>query len=220
MPASEVQKLYREHKLHSGPGGPIVKNPAQATAIQIGMARKEGHHIPYPKGSMQEGGSTAPEFSAGAAPGLSPAGDVGAALTPTVAPKAPKQGGIHLGGGRGGDNPYLAAMQANVNAPLHRVEGFQEGGLVPQTGVYKMHGGETVIPAHVLSFYRSKAPEPTTTRAPAGAGEYQLHQGEAVVPDRKIPLPTGLGGAYAGRGSFKSGGRLANSYAAARHSCD
>lgn len=42
-------RLYREGKLHSGPGGPIVKNPAQATAIQISMARKEGHHIPYPK---------------------------------------------------------------------------------------------------------------------------------------------------------------------------
>lgn len=45
-------RLYREHKLHSGPGGPIVKNPAQATAIQISMARKEGHKIPYPKKSL------------------------------------------------------------------------------------------------------------------------------------------------------------------------
>lgn len=51
MPASEVMRLYREHKLHSGPGGPIVENPKQATAIQIQMARKEGHHIPYPKHS-------------------------------------------------------------------------------------------------------------------------------------------------------------------------
>jgi hypothetical protein len=169
---------------------------------------------------MQEGGSTsaAPEFSAGAVPGLSPAGDVGAALTPGVsgpaAPGAPGGGGgrkISLHPSGGGDNPYLAAMQANVHAPLHRVEGFQHGGLVPETGVYPMHGGETVIPAHVVSFYRSKAPEPTTTRAPVGAGEYQLHRGEAVLPDRKIPLPTGLGGA-AGRGSFKSGGRLASRY--------
>src|SRR5215469_9645921 len=60
MPASEVQKLYREGKLHSGPGGPIVKNPKQATAIQISMARKEGHTIPKPKGSFQTGG-TAPD---------------------------------------------------------------------------------------------------------------------------------------------------------------
>lgn len=65
MPASEVMKLYREHKLHSGPGGPIVENPKQATAIQISMARKEGHKIPYPKHSRmahsykrrREGGS-------------------------------------------------------------------------------------------------------------------------------------------------------------------
>lgn len=49
MPASEVMRLYREHKLHSGKGGPIVENPKQATAIQISMARDEGHHIPYPK---------------------------------------------------------------------------------------------------------------------------------------------------------------------------
>ena len=49
MPASEVLRLYREHKLHSGPGGPIVKNPAQATAIQISMAREEGSRIPQPK---------------------------------------------------------------------------------------------------------------------------------------------------------------------------
>jgi hypothetical protein len=46
MPAREVMRLYREGKLHSGPGGPIVKNPKQAVAIQISMARKEGHHIP------------------------------------------------------------------------------------------------------------------------------------------------------------------------------
>jgi hypothetical protein len=44
--------LYRQHKLHSGPGGPIVKKKSQATAIQISLARKEGHHIPYPRKSM------------------------------------------------------------------------------------------------------------------------------------------------------------------------
>lgn len=60
MPASEVMRLYREHKLHSGPGGPIVKKKKQATAIQISMARKEGHDIPKPKGSFQHGG-TVPE---------------------------------------------------------------------------------------------------------------------------------------------------------------
>ena len=56
MPASEVMNLYRQHKLHSGPGGPVVKKKTQATAIQISMARKEGHHIPEVKGSFQAGG--------------------------------------------------------------------------------------------------------------------------------------------------------------------
>jgi hypothetical protein len=56
MPASEVMKLYRQHKLHSGPGGPIVRSKKQATAIQISMARKEGHKIPKPGDSMQQGG--------------------------------------------------------------------------------------------------------------------------------------------------------------------
>lgn len=55
MPASEVMNLYRQHKLHSGPGGPVVKKKKQAVAIQISMARKEGHHIPV-KGSFQQGG--------------------------------------------------------------------------------------------------------------------------------------------------------------------
>lgn len=56
MPASEVMNLYRQHKLHSGPGGPVVKKKKQAVAIQISMARKEGHHIPEVKGSFQQGG--------------------------------------------------------------------------------------------------------------------------------------------------------------------
>jgi Family of unknown function (DUF6496) len=56
MPASEVMSLYRQHKLHSGPGGPVVKKKKQAVAIQISMARKEGHDIPKPKGSFQQGG--------------------------------------------------------------------------------------------------------------------------------------------------------------------
>lgn len=46
MPASEIPKLFKAGKLHSGPGGPIVHNPAQARAIQISYARKEGHRIP------------------------------------------------------------------------------------------------------------------------------------------------------------------------------
>jgi Family of unknown function (DUF6496) len=42
MPASEVMKLYKQGKLHSGAGGPIVKSPVQAKAIQLSYLRKEG----------------------------------------------------------------------------------------------------------------------------------------------------------------------------------
>lgn len=42
MPASEIMPKFRAGKLHSGPGGPIVKNPAQAKAIQLSYLRDEG----------------------------------------------------------------------------------------------------------------------------------------------------------------------------------
>lgn len=47
MPASQVMKKFKSGKLHSGSKkGPVVKNPAQARAIQISEARDEGHDIP------------------------------------------------------------------------------------------------------------------------------------------------------------------------------
>ena len=49
MPASEVMKKFRAGTLHSGKGGPVVRSKAQATAIQLSYARKEGHRIPYKK---------------------------------------------------------------------------------------------------------------------------------------------------------------------------
>jgi hypothetical protein len=55
MPAKEIMKKFREHKLHSGKGGPIVKSKAQARAIHLAYLRKEGHDIPV-KGSFQQGG--------------------------------------------------------------------------------------------------------------------------------------------------------------------
>lgn len=52
MPASQVMKKFKKGKLHSGSKkGPVVKNPAQARAIQISEARDEGHNIPKPRGS-------------------------------------------------------------------------------------------------------------------------------------------------------------------------
>ena len=37
---------FRAGRLHSGKGGPIVKSKKQAIAIQLSMARDEGHDIP------------------------------------------------------------------------------------------------------------------------------------------------------------------------------
>lgn len=42
MPASAIKRLFEEHKLHSGKGGPIVTNPKQALAIRLSYLRKEG----------------------------------------------------------------------------------------------------------------------------------------------------------------------------------
>lgn len=42
MPASKVIPLFKAGKLHSGAGGPIVKDPAQARAIQLSYLKQEG----------------------------------------------------------------------------------------------------------------------------------------------------------------------------------
>jgi hypothetical protein len=48
MPASEVIKLYRQGKLHSGKNGKIVRNKKQAKAILLSYLRKEGRIGPRP----------------------------------------------------------------------------------------------------------------------------------------------------------------------------
>jgi len=42
MPASEVMEDFREHKLHSGRGGKIVRKKKQAKAILLSYLRSEG----------------------------------------------------------------------------------------------------------------------------------------------------------------------------------
>ena len=175
MPASEVARLYREHKLHSGPGGPIVKNPKQAIAIQISMARKEGHKIP----ERQEGGPV-------------PGGDVLAHQGELVVPQAgelgyqpppdkPKTWDFHGPSPRG--NPTLDAERAAVNAPLQRVEGFKKGGTIPRTGVYRLHEGEYVVPKSLAGRYREFVKGSRQQGGPIkDSGAYQLHQGEEVIP--------------------------------------
>lgn len=47
MPASQVMKKFKKHKLHSGSKhGRIVKNKKQAKAIMLSEARAEGYDIP------------------------------------------------------------------------------------------------------------------------------------------------------------------------------
>jgi hypothetical protein len=41
-PASEIMRLFHRGELHSGKGGPIVKDEEQARAIQMSYLRKEG----------------------------------------------------------------------------------------------------------------------------------------------------------------------------------
>ena len=45
MPASEIMPKFRAGTLHSGKGGPIVKDKKQARAIQISYLRKEGKRV-------------------------------------------------------------------------------------------------------------------------------------------------------------------------------
>ena len=50
MPASLVMEKFRKRRLHSGSkGGPLVRSPRQAKAIQINEARSEGKNIPFKK---------------------------------------------------------------------------------------------------------------------------------------------------------------------------
>lgn len=42
MPSSSVMPLFKAGKLHSGAGGPIVKDPRQAIAIKESYLKREG----------------------------------------------------------------------------------------------------------------------------------------------------------------------------------
>ena len=61
----------------------------------------------------------------------------------------------------GGDNPMLeksqrdlSQMAGNVNAPLQRVPGFKRGGMIPRTGIYRLHQGEEVLKKSLAERYR------------------------------------------------------------------
>jgi hypothetical protein len=55
MPASEVMKKFRKHKLHSGKGGKIVRSKKQAKAILLSYLRREGRIGPQ-KGKAKKRG--------------------------------------------------------------------------------------------------------------------------------------------------------------------
>lgn len=163
MPASEVMSLYRQHKLHSGPGGPVVKSKKQATAIQISMARKEGHHIPEPKGSFQHGGMV-PETGdyqvhQGEEVTRAHQGKVIAARTrqgeenewnAAMKPHAPYE---VAGPPPTGDPHYAVEALKSTVADRMRAQGvkgsFDQGGAVKATGNYIAHTGEEVTPSNV-----------------------------------------------------------------------
>ena len=42
MPSGAIDRLFKEHQLHSGKGGPVVTNPKQAEAIKMSYLKKEG----------------------------------------------------------------------------------------------------------------------------------------------------------------------------------
>jgi hypothetical protein len=237
MPASEVMSLYRQHKLHSGPGGPVVKKKKQAVAIQISMARKEGHHIPEVKGSFQQGGlvpetgdykvhqgeQVAPRY--GRQPvrledtGLQaqqPVPELVIHSAPTMHHNFPEHEPVFRHGGapvppqrrveeppepsaqaqdiaartRGAqEEAYQAAMHSRhapgaaptvpgKNDPVYAIRGlqgnvaqrmheqgvrgsFDQGGEVKQTGDYKVHGGEELVP--MPDPVRATAPGATTS---------------------------------------------------------
>ena len=46
MPSKRIMPLYRAGKLHSGPGGKIVRKKSQAKAILLSELRKEGKAVP------------------------------------------------------------------------------------------------------------------------------------------------------------------------------
>ena len=176
-------------------GGPSATDPGYAIQALQGRTAdlmRQQATLPnvrqgaiQPLGSFQQGG-TVPETG----PYLLHGGEETTVTPPMpAAPPRTSKFGINPGGG-GGGNPMLAQMQQNVAAPLHRVEGFQTGGLVPETGKYTLHEGETVIPVtHTTRTDLFAAPEPPKPQA-----------GEGLVPgpgsSRKVLKPTGFSGGY------------------------
>ena len=75
-------------------------------------------------------------------------------------------------------------MQERGTAPI--VGSFDKGGMVPQTGIAKVHAGEQVIPEHLVKHIHSLPFVGSFQRGgviPA-TGKALLHEGELVVPPR------------------------------------
>lgn len=50
MPSEEIMERFRQHRLHSGRRGKIVRSKKQAKAILLSYLRKEGRIGPRKKG--------------------------------------------------------------------------------------------------------------------------------------------------------------------------
>lgn len=182
MPASEVMKLYRQHKLHSGPGGPIVKTKKQATAIQISMARKEGHDIPEPKGSFQQGGivpETGP-YKLHAGEQVAQAQDIANrtrqaeqdAWRASVKQSTKEAPWENILGGPSPTNPQYAVegLKGNVAERMRQQAEAAAAKDRPVAG----YGGLGLV-ARNISSYKRGGTIPRT-------GIYRLHAGEHVIP--------------------------------------
>jgi len=139
MPASEIMKDFKAGTLHSGPGGKIVKSKKQARAIQLSYARKEGHDIPEVKGSFQDGGLV-PETGKyklhegeRVIPVTTRSEDL---FDKKVVPRD---------GGQPSPGYHAPKMRPDAGGALGSRGSFKHGGIVPKTGIYKVHRGEEVI---------------------------------------------------------------------------
>lgn len=56
MPSSEIMERFREHKLHSGRSGKIVRKKSQAKAIFLHYLRDEGKIGPRKKSRRKSAG--------------------------------------------------------------------------------------------------------------------------------------------------------------------
>ncbi|MBA0089163.1 MAG: hypothetical protein HRJ53_29585 [Acidobacteria bacterium Pan2503] len=198
MPASEVMSLFRQGKLHSGKGGPVVKNKKQATAIQISMARKEGHDIPEIKGSMQQGGLV-PETGTyklhegeRVVPVANRTAPVNLYDTKVQPLAAPPPARIPAGSAPGYHQTKPPREAGGVLGGPRSLGSMQQGGIAPVTGPYTLHQGESVMAPGAPSVWDENPSIPYTpapTISGGGPSRIGYTRGAPGQPTANLPLP-------------------------------